>query len=483
MSSRICSSLLTLSAVSIFLLTAILGLAQSNSRARAVRLSFVEGEVTLQRPDVQGWAEAPVNTPLQEGFQLSTGENSFAEVQFENGGTVRLGQLTLLDLTELELAPDGGMINNLELRQGYATFHPLPSRLEEALRVGTPFATLVAQGGTEFRVDLGQGLERVEVFAGKVEVQSNLGGMVIERDSVLILQPGATEPTIVSQGITQDDWDQWVEARDQRAAMAPAGPSLDSDANDTAAPPYGWSDLQQYGNWSYVPGEGYGWSPAFVTSGWAPFSAGEWCWYPDWGYTWIGAEPWGWLPYHYGGWEFIPGTGWVWFPGSFTNWSPGRVTWSHGPGWIGWMPSRHRKGAVVPCENNCGGGVVSVSTFRQGGLLNSSAMLGFSPATGVRVKAPGIIPSTAAKLPGPAVSLPAAQSQGVLPGWALAGARSPVTPVAEPVSPARVSGNAPSGQSAEGGGFVRPSPSNYSFPKPRPFGPVTGVPKAQTGQG
>ena len=76
MNPRICSSLRTLSLVSIVLLTAIPGLAQSNSLARAVRLSFVEGEVTLQRPDVQGWAEAPVNTPLQEGFQLSTGENS-----------------------------------------------------------------------------------------------------------------------------------------------------------------------------------------------------------------------------------------------------------------------------------------------------------------------------------------------------------------------------------------------------------------------
>src|SRR5208283_1708710 len=90
--------------------------AQSNSHARIVRLSFVEGNVTVQRPDVQAWAEAPVNTPLQEGFKLSTGENSFAEIQFENGGTIRLGQLAVLDFTELELASDGGKINHVELR-------------------------------------------------------------------------------------------------------------------------------------------------------------------------------------------------------------------------------------------------------------------------------------------------------------------------------------------------------------------------------
>src|SRR5208282_3439935 len=99
--------------------------AQSHSHARIVRLSFVEGSVTVQRPDVQAWAEAPVNTPLQEGFQLSTGENSYAEIQFENGGTIRLGQLALLNFTELEMDPRGGKINHVELRQGYATFHPL----------------------------------------------------------------------------------------------------------------------------------------------------------------------------------------------------------------------------------------------------------------------------------------------------------------------------------------------------------------------
>ena len=52
--------------------------AQTYSHARVVRLSFVEGTVTVQRPDVADWAEAPMNTPIQEGFKLSTAEDSFA---------------------------------------------------------------------------------------------------------------------------------------------------------------------------------------------------------------------------------------------------------------------------------------------------------------------------------------------------------------------------------------------------------------------
>jgi hypothetical protein len=386
--------------------------AQNNSHARIVRLSFVEGEVTVQRPDVQAWSEAPVNTPLQEGFKLSTGENSYAEIQFENGGTIRLGERALLNFTELELSPDGGKINHVDLRQGYATFHPLPSRLGESLQVATAFGTLTAQGGAQFRVDLDQGMERVEVFNGAVEVQSNLGAMTVQKDSVLVMQPGVSDPTAVSQGITKDDWDQWVDNRENGAQMPSSGPSPGSYTGDADESAYGWNDLLQYGSWNDVPGAGYGWSPS-VGNGWSPYSTGQWCWYPGWGYTWIGAEPWGWLPYHYGGWNFIPGRGWVWFPGSLRTWSPNLVTWFQGPNWVGWIPHQHRKDVAIACGNNCGGGVVSTSTFRHGGLLTSRVMLPINPTTGTAAKEPGITPSSAAMLTGPAVSLPASQSHGL----------------------------------------------------------------------
>jgi hypothetical protein len=416
------------------LLTAMPVGAQSDSHARIVRLSFVEGDVSVRRPDVQAWAEAPVNTPLQEGFKLSTGESSFAEIQFENGGAIRLGQLALLDLKRLGLAPDGAKIDHVELRQGYATFHPLPSSGEQSLQVSTPFAILSAPGGARFRVDLDEGVERVEVFSGTVEVQSNLGSRTLDEDSVLVMQPGTTEPVAISQGITPDDWDQWVDDREAQAEMASGGPSPDSYTGDDAEAIYGWGDLSQYGTWDSVPGAGFGWSPSTVASGWAPYSWGRWCWYPGWGYTWIGAEPWGWLPYHYGRWEFIPGRGWVWFPGNFRTWSPGRVIWYQGPDWVGWIPLPHRNDGAVTCSSHCGGGVVSASTFRHGGLLTSRLMLEINPTAGEKVKEPGITPSLALKLPGRLVSLPSAQGQGALgnSAHAAAGAALPAGPTSSP---------------------------------------------------
>ncbi|MBI1984286.1 MAG: hypothetical protein HYS61_08820, partial [Acidobacteria bacterium] len=96
--------------------------AEEYSHARIVRLSFVEGTVTVERPDVEEWAAALVNTPIQEGFKVSTGEDGFTEVEFENVSTARLGQLSLLEFTQLVLAPSGGKINRLTLHEGYATF-------------------------------------------------------------------------------------------------------------------------------------------------------------------------------------------------------------------------------------------------------------------------------------------------------------------------------------------------------------------------
>ncbi len=529
MKPRIRSSLEILTAGFFTLLTVIPVWAQSYSHARIVRLSFVEGNVTVQRPDVPAWTEAPVNTPLQEGFELSTGENSFAEIQFENGGTIRLGQLSLLKFTELELAPDGGKINHVDLLQGYATFHPLSSDGGDSVQVGTPYGTLIAQGGTRFRVDLDQDLERVEVFHGTVEVQSDLGARTLQKESVLVLQPGTAEPTVVTQGITEDDWDQWVDDREARLETPSAGPSPDNYPGGAPEATYGWDDLQQYGNWSEVPGAGYGWTPTGVSPGWSPYSTGQWCWYNGWGYTWIGAEPWGWLPYHYGWWEFIAGMGWVWFPGNLTTWSPGKVTWFHGPNWVGWIPFEHRKGGAVSCGNHCGGGVVSASTFRHGGLVTSNLMLGINPASGQRVNGPGMIPSTAAKLTGPAVSIPAAQSHGsrgetarapagaailntAMPSPASAhnGAATPnstivydpqqdryinshrvVTPQQAPASrpeastlatpgsnpgqiqPVPVGSRGPSGQAAENQGTIQPNPAGNSYARPAPPPPTS----------
>jgi hypothetical protein len=383
-------------------LTAGLIWAQSYSHARIVRLSFAEGTVTVQRPDAAEWAQAPVNTPLQEGFKLSTAENSFAEVEFENASTVRLGQLTLLEFTQLALAPSGGKINRLTLQHGYATFHTLPES-GDVYAVNTPSGTLTPQGKAMFRVDLDEGAERVEVFKGSVDMSSFLGSWTLAKNQVLELRPGTDQPANLSEGITEDAWDEWGHQREGRAELSQRGPSPNLYSNSVTDLLYGWNDLSTYGMWSYMPGYGYGWIPT-VPFGWAPYTQGRWCWYPSFGYTWISFEPWGWLPYHYGYWNYFPGMGWGWFPSSFGMWSPAMVNWYMGSGWIGWVPQGIVKGGNACAQAQRCGAVVGVNTFQNGTIVNPANILPMDPLQGHRINGPNIPPGRPVILPGPVVS-------------------------------------------------------------------------------
>src|SRR6266852_4287287 len=70
------------------------------SYARVVRLSYVQGEVQIARPDQQGWETAYVNTPIQQGFTIGT-NNGRAEVEFESGATAYIAENSVVQFTEL----------------------------------------------------------------------------------------------------------------------------------------------------------------------------------------------------------------------------------------------------------------------------------------------------------------------------------------------------------------------------------------------
>jgi uncharacterized protein DUF6600/FecR-like protein len=390
--------------------------AQGYSHVRIVRLSFVEGTVTVQRPDMSDWATAPVNTPIQEGFKLSTASDSFAEVEFEKAdSTARLGQQSLLEFSQLALAPDGGKVNRLNLYQGYATFHFVPADSDVyEVRVGD--TTVTPYGKTEFRVDLDDGQVRLEVFKGSVEASGPEGSKTIAKDTVLELHPG--EGFDIAQGITKDPWDQWVEERDQVESVAQLPAGAETYSAEVGSNLYGWNDLNGYGDWGFLPGYGDVWFPN-VGLGWSPYSLGRWCWYPGFGWTWISTEPWGWLPFHYGGWFLDPAFGWYWMPFGFGVWSPALVTWYQGPGWVGWAPKpatpptriRIAGGTPPAVRNYCPTGrtcmsVVSTEVLRNGTTISPKDLMAvdLGAARGRAVPTPDIQPTRLSSLPGAPVS-------------------------------------------------------------------------------
>jgi len=343
---------------------------QALSHARVVRLSYVSGTVGVKRSGSAEWTNAMVNTPIQEGFELSTSTASYAEVEFENGSTVRLGELSQVVFNQLALDAEGDKLNRLTFEEGYATFHFMPEH-HDAYSVMVADATVTPSGKSVFRTDLSQGRVRVEVFNGTVDVTGRSGSTKLSKDKVLEFNSGAAELAFnIQQGITKDSWDKWTEARDTQEQLA-----LREQAVPAQGLMYGWGDLGAYGEWALIPGFGYGWAP-YAPMGWAPFSMGMWDNYPGFGLTWISSEPWGWLPYHYGFWNFDSAFGWFWMPGSLAYWSPALVTWYSGPGWLGWRP---RGGGGRPGTN----GVTAVP----GNVVRTGQMITLQNATHVRAAA------------------------------------------------------------------------------------------------
>src|SRR5215475_12421873 len=83
-------------AVAVFALPALAG-----SQARIVRLSDVQGSVQINKNSGLGFENAFVNLPITQGVQLRTGTNGRAEVEFEDGSSMRLAPNTSLEFTSL----------------------------------------------------------------------------------------------------------------------------------------------------------------------------------------------------------------------------------------------------------------------------------------------------------------------------------------------------------------------------------------------
>jgi hypothetical protein len=353
------------------------------SHVRVVRLSFLEGTVAVRRPGSTDWIAAPVNTPIEEGFSVATNKKSFAEVQFENGSTIWLGELTTVDFAQLALTPQGGRINHLTLDEGYATFRVIPASHDGYLLTALG-VSLTPQGKSEFRTDISPTQMRVEVFNGHVRAADPSQTETLSKDHSLVRDADPAATFQVADKFAKDDWDKWTDGRKQQSTLA-----FNDSAVSPASPVFGWDDLDVYGSWSYFPGYGNAWTP-FEPLGWSPYESGMWDSYPGMGLTWISGEPWGWLPFHFGFWNFDAGMGWFWMPGSFDYWNPAMVNWYSGPGWIGWSPvGPGGFGGSAPCTLAAAGCLTAVppTVLSHGEPIRPGSPLLFHPDSSEAISA------------------------------------------------------------------------------------------------
>src|SRR5215469_15590797 len=95
--------------------------AVADSHARIVRLSYIDGDIEIDKADGHGFATAYLNMPIayQQKVWARDGE---AEVEFEDGSSIRLTPDTIIAFTDLSLGSDGQKTTQITLQQGTAYF-------------------------------------------------------------------------------------------------------------------------------------------------------------------------------------------------------------------------------------------------------------------------------------------------------------------------------------------------------------------------
>jgi hypothetical protein len=290
--------------------------ALADSQVRIVRLSYVDGDVQMDRGDGQGFHTAFLNMPVIQGSRLWTRSDGRAEIEFEDGSTARLTPETILDFSNLSMRGED-RVTQMNLQEGEAYFNVNKKHDDVTITVGQQLLT--PQKSSHFRLAADkQGLD-LAVFKGDVELVKHGGERVqVRKNETLTFDFTAPDRYYLAKGIPEQSQDAWDHQRDEDVS-AYANRHFNGYSS---AYSYGVSDLNQYGNFIYAGNYGSVWQPYGVGYGWSPFQDGSWVSYPGQGFVWVSSYPWGWTPYRYGSWVNVPGYGWCWRPGrNWSNWA------------------------------------------------------------------------------------------------------------------------------------------------------------------
>ena len=307
------------------------------------RLSVVQGDVSMQRGDSGDWVAATVNTPLEAGDRVSTGNGGRAEVQLDYADVIRLDENSTIKITDLT-----GTHIQVQVGQGLVEYSVFQNSQAET-EIDTPNSAVHPLRQGDYRIQVnGDSDSQVIVRKGQAEVSEPQGSTQIESGQLIDVQ-GTDNPQYKTlDAPRKDGFDQWNESRDHTILDAQGWQHTDRYYTGT-------QDLDGHGHWENVPDYGQVWVPD-QDSGWAPYRDGQWVWEPYYGWTWQSNESWGWAPYHYGRW-FTYGGNWAWWPGpvgvyggwggydpiwapayvSFFGWGGG-VDVGFGFGNYGWLP-------------------------------------------------------------------------------------------------------------------------------------------------
>ena len=300
--------------------------ASADGPVRLARFSYISGNVTWRASETDAWSTATINLPVREGTEIWVTDAGRAEVQFDDGSLLRLGNGAVATLQTLFSDADGEF-TEIKVSEGLSSL--VLKHQKSIFQIDTPFAAIKSTGPAKVRVGVDNTVE-VAVRAGTASIQGMGGDSALDAGDYVELS-SANSSYSIDRVPALDSWDRWNDSRDAQMADAVTQKHVPSNIGLVIG------DLSSYGSWRTDPQYGYVWTPRIASVDWRPYQFGDWVWVEPFGWTWVSNEPWGWAPYHYGTWVH-ESWGWAWVPGPVNQyWCPAVVNFSEYDGSIAWV--------------------------------------------------------------------------------------------------------------------------------------------------
>ena len=292
--------------------------------ARAARLQYASGSVSVQPHGTDDWVAGALNRPLTIADNIWADKNSRAEISVGTG-LIRIDSESSLTLSNV----DENMVQ-LQLHQGAMYLHVRRLYAHETYEVDTPDQAFTVRKPGDYRFDVDPNDDRTVITVWSGEGESTGDGPTVRiRENQQVVFNGRDLNSVQTHRTPgADGFDEWAQARDHRFDHSTSARYVSPDV-------VGADDLDEYGSWRNTPDYGDVWVPSRVDAGWAPYRNGHWIWVAPWGWTWVEDEPWGYAPFHYGRWVYYNNY-WGWAPGPVwvrPYYAPALVAWFGGPAW------------------------------------------------------------------------------------------------------------------------------------------------------
>ena len=306
------------------------------------RLSYVNGDVFIQRAGDNGFEEGDVNLPVVKGDKIGTREGR-AEIHFGKKNYLRIDNQTQLDL--IELPERGSDIIQLHMLSGDIFLRVSYLQREKDFEIHTPDASYYILEEGLYRFVVRENVQtEVLVYLGSLEAAGQEGSVVVEESESLFAFDGTFRSDSSDYYTEYDDsFSAWSSSRDELQSRYVAKRYLPDELYEYE------TELAYNGRWMYESPYGYVWIPSVSYSSWRPYSHGRWVWYPIIGWTWVSSHSWGWATSRYGRWHWRTSLGWYWIP--TRRWGPAWVHWHHGYDYLGWSPLSYWNRPVVIVNN------------------------------------------------------------------------------------------------------------------------------------